>query len=131
MYENIKFYIEQDINSELFSAVAEEWAKKISKDGGGKKNKLSQIRKFYDEILNFNNNIKNENDYNLLLPYIKMLNSKAVYAEGRELTTESFTSLIKQCISQLDTSKMETLYILKNFFEAFIGYYRFYEFKSK
>jgi len=132
MIENlqVKFYEGENVSPDLFSTDAEEWAKKIYNEGGGKKNKTSQIRKFYDEILNFYISIKSGEEYKSLLPYIKMLNAKVTYAEGRNLVTASFTSLIKQCISQLKPDKPETIEIMKSFFEAFMGYYKFYESKS-
>lgn len=147
----IRFYSDpgkKTINPDLFSSDADKWADEIYKSGCKKdkrtgkikqeNNKASQIRKFYDEILKFYSDIKNEPDdkkrvetYKLLFPYIKMINAKASYAEGRKLTTPLFTSLIKQTTNHLDSDYLPTFEIFKNFFEAFMGFYKFYESKSK
>ena len=52
---NFNFWIEDEIvNPTLFSEEAEEIAKKLYQEGKQKNNnKLSQIRKFYDELLKY------------------------------------------------------------------------------
>lgn len=121
----------------MFSERAESLAKEICKAGlnikGDKleKNKISQIRKFYDEVLRFSDLLRAGEDYKSLLPYIKMLNAKAAYAEGRKLVTPEFKNFIKQSLDQLTVNNSEAFEVFKSFFEAFMGYYKFEESKYK
>lgn len=125
------------IYSDLFSERAELWAKQICKSGLNKhgdkleKNKISQIRKFYDEVLKFADYLKTGEDYKAILPYLKMLNAKVAYAEGRKLVTEDFKSFIKQSLEHLTENNPQSFEVFANFFEAFMGYYKFEESKYK
>ncbi|NOY64108.1 MAG: type III-A CRISPR-associated protein Csm2 [Nitrospirae bacterium] len=129
---NISFWSgEGQINPELFSIVAEKCAETICNDGlKGKKlekNKISQLRKFYDEALRFKDLIKSGESIDDLLPYLKMLNAKAAYAEGRGLITRNFTTMLKKCLEQVDSRNPQSLEVFISFFEAFMGYYKYYE----
>lgn len=128
----IKFWEDEKkefVNPELFSNVADEYAKKIREAGGKKKNKISQIRKFYDEVLMFQSRVKSEDDFKKMLPFIKMLNAKAFYAEGRELITKEFKDdFIKECLGQVQTKKDFDVFV--KFFEAFMGFYKYYDEKK-
>lgn len=127
---DIVFWSDKDaeiVNSELFSSVADAWAKKIKEAGktDRDKNKISQIRKFYDEVLLFAGRIKDEVQFKKMLPYIKMLNAKAAYADGRNHITKEFKEFIQKCISLVDTKKDFDVFV--KFFEAFMGFYRYYD----
>lgn len=124
----IKFWENKDaelVNPDLFSEVANKWAEAIKKEGGDKKNKISQIRKFYDEVLFYHGRVKNEEEFKKMLPYLKILNAKAFYAEGRGHVTELFKKFIMDSISQVKTKK--DLDVFVKFFEAFMGFYRYYD----
>ena len=138
----VKFYSDSrrtNINQNLFSSHAEEWAKKVCESGlvekrGKKKlekNKASQIRKFYDEVLKFSNDIKSGEDFKLILPYLKMLNAKAAYAEGRKLITNEFKTFVKLSVEQITEDNLKTFELFSSFFEAFMGYYKYYESQYK
>jgi len=138
----VKFYSDSrrtNINQNLFSSHAEEWAKKVCESGlvekrGKKKlekNKASQIRKFYDEVLKFSNDIKSGEDFKLILPYLKMLNAKAAYAEGRKLITNEFKIFVKLSVEQITEDNPKTFELFSSFFEAFMGYYKYYESQYK
>lgn len=124
------------INPKLFSDIAEQAASDIAKSGqtttrDGKvrldHNKRTQIRKFYDEVVRLNGNVKgNPDDWETVLPFINMLIAKAAYANGRnKLVTNDFVDLLKECISQVQ--KPADLDVFANFFESFMGFYRKYE----
>jgi CRISPR-associated protein Csm2 len=51
-----------------------------------------------------------------------MLVAKAAYAQGRELVSPSFVSLLKSGVSQVETRR--DLTIFANFFESFMGFYK-------
>ncbi len=136
----VEFYADSQkkiIHHDLFSNRAEALAKEICQAGlnnkGNKleKNKSSQIRKFYDEVLRFSDFLKAGEDYKSILPYIKMLNAKAAYAEGRKLVTSEFKSFIKQSLDHLTESNPQAFEVFLSFFEAFMGYYKFEESKYK
>jgi len=114
------------INPKLFSEVAEELAKEIDKYGRyNKQNNKSQIMKFYHEVLEFKRKIDEEpSKFNNFLPYIKILNAKAAYAKGRGLISDSFKEFISNSLKKINDYK--DFEIFTNFFEAFIGYYKFY-----
>jgi CRISPR-associated protein Csm2 len=115
---------------DIFSSEADKLAKQIyadrmDKKGNDKLNKTSQIRKFFDEVMRFDSLIKaNPADFDNLLPYLKMLNAKAAYAKGRDLISESFKEFISDSIKQINDK--DDFAIFSGLFEAFIGYYKFY-----
>lgn len=124
------------LNPQLFSDIAEKTAADIAasgqtqtRDGRARldHNKRTQIRKFYDEVVRLNGNVKsNPDDWDAVLPYINMLIAKAAYANGRnKLVTDDFVNLLKDCISQVQ--KPADLDVFANFFESFMGFYRKYE----
>lgn len=126
----IKFWkdeVKGIVNPELFSEVANKWAEQIKKAGinNRDRNKISQLRKFYDEVLIFHGRIKNEEEFQKMLPYIKILNAKAYYAEGRKLITEDFRVFIQKSLSQIKNKKDFDVFV--KFFEAFMGFYRYYD----
>lgn len=146
-YEKISFFLDSNksVCPDLFSEQAEYWANKICQSGLTvkydkktqkekktlEKNKISQIRKFYDEVLRFSDYLKAGEDYSTILPYIKMLNAKAAYAEGRKLITPEFKFFLKQCLNFLNDNNPKSFDIFLNFFEAFMGYYKYYEAQYK
>lgn len=108
------------VKENLFSTQAEEMARKVAKDKG--KNKPTQIRKFYDEITHYHKRLRaNPDDFQKILPYIKMINSKLAYARGRELISENLKSLLTECINSIKDYKDYEVFV--NFFESFLGYY--------
>lgn len=122
----------KQLDSELFSARAEDWAKKIhGEQGRGRgKNKPAQIRKFYEEVLRFDGMLKtNPGDFDNILPYLKMINAKVAYAMGRDLISTSFKDFISNSLKQV--KDRDDFNVFKSLFEAFIGYYKFYDEKGE
>jgi len=117
----------------LFSTKAEELAKVIYKEqqeSRGKANKPSQIRKFYDEVLRFDSELKtNPSEFENKLPYIKMLNAKAAYAAGRDLVSRGFKDFISGSLNQIKDK--DDFDAFAGLFEAFMGYYKFYDEKGE
>lgn len=113
------------IEPELFSTIAENLAKKVADDGSKTINKRSQIRKFYDEVLNFSARVgKDSTGFEKMLPYLKMLNAKAAYAKGRGLISDSFKNFISDSLKQIND--IDDFEVFLGLFEAFMGYYRLY-----
>ena len=118
------------IDPELFSAKAEKLAKQISTEGSDRTNNPTQIRKFYDEVLRFDSMIKaiseerQKDEFDKLLPYIKMLNAKAAYALGRnKLISEGFKDFIASAVGKINDK--DDFDAFAGFFEAFMGFYKF------
>ncbi len=126
----IEFYKDRQkktLDPLLFSSVAEDWASKVYKSGERErdKNKRSQLRKFYDELLRLNALAKmSPGDWDDIHPYVNMLIAKVVYARGRNKVTREFEDMLKYCISHVQEDK--DLDVFANFFEAFMGFYRQY-----
>jgi len=122
----IKFSV-SPLNQDLFDEIAHRAAICISNSGGSHKNKSTQLRKYYDELLMWEQKIKqNSANYADYLPLIKMINAKVAYAEGRSLVSKEFVELMRHCLKEL-TDKPESFKTCKLFFEAFMGFYKYEE----
>ena len=113
---------------ELFNDTAKKWAEDIGTGRGGVQN--TQIRKFYDQVLDLNLKAKDIDETEFkeeLLPFVKMLNSKVAYASTRssgsgKLVNKTFVDMMSSCIKQINSK--EKLNIFKLFFEAVIGFHK-------
>jgi CRISPR-associated protein Csm2 len=118
----------RDPSPHLFDQIAEKTAEAIAESGRRNDcNKSTQLRRFYDEIVMWDQRIRqNKDDYGKFLPLIKMLNAKAAYAAGRKpkLVDENFVLLLRHGLSQLDSDKPGVFYNFKLFMEAFMGFYK-------
>lgn len=113
-------------NIELFAKTAEDAAKKIASSSSGRNNKSTQLRGFYDEILNWEQRSRQLDieQFKAQLPLIHMLIAKVAYAKARDNVSQEFEDLMRECIKQV-TDKT-TLKHCKLFFEAFMGFYKVY-----
>jgi len=115
-------------DTELFNETAKKIANNIGAGKGGVQN--TQIRKFYDKVLELNDKAKSVDDEefnNEVLPFVKMLNSKVAYASqrnssGGKLVNKSFVEMMDTSIKQIHTKK--DLNTFKLFFEAIIGFHK-------
>lgn len=111
---------------ELLNETAKKWANDIGAGRGGVQN--TQIRKFFDQVLDLNNRAKHSDDFDgEILPFVKMLNSKVAYASSRnssggKLINKAFVDMMNSCINQVDSK--ESLSVFKLFFEAVIGFHK-------
>jgi len=113
---------------DLFDAIAEQAAKTIAESGRRNDcNKSTQLRRFYDEIVMWDQRIRqNKDEYGKFLPLIKMLNAKAAYAAGRKpkLVDEHFVGLLHHGLGQLTPEQPRIFENFKLFMEAFMGFYK-------
>ena len=110
------------LSPELFDSTAKRVAKAIS-EADRYRNKPTQLRQFYDELVMWEEKARQTPDrFAEYLPFIKMLNAKAAYAEGRKHVDRNFVDLIAHCLSQVND--LRTLRHFKLFFEAFLGFYK-------
>lgn len=116
-------------DSNLFDTTAQRWAEDIEesqcknkKDQMVKmKTKKTQLRNFYDKVLELEKRSHKE-EWNEVLPFVKMLNSKVAYAHNREVINCEFQTMINQCISQIRNK--DDLKTFKLFFEAVLGFFK-------
>ena len=112
----------------LFDETARDAAKIVNGEGRNL-NKSSQLRKFYDELLMWEERVHGsgregaEARLREYLPLIRMLNAKAAYAQGRKHVGPDFVRLLRRCLEQIE-DKPETLRHARLFFEAFMGFYK-------
>ena len=111
-----------DLSPDLFNTIAKE--KAISVGSNYKPaSRQSQLRKFYDELCMWEVRVNQQPErFDELLPFIRMMNAKAVYARGRGHVNDEFTQLLSHCLEQIKSPN--TLRICKTFMEAFMGFYK-------
>jgi len=113
----------KEIKPELFNETAKQQASHIADNSNDRTNKATQLRKFYDEIIMWENKVSMHPDrFDEYLPFIRMLNAKAAYAQGRKLVDHNFVQLLSDCLRQVDSA--ETMRTFKLFMEAFMGFYK-------
>jgi CRISPR-associated protein Csm2 len=112
----------------IFSDVAREAARKVAAEASHTKNKSTQLRKFYDELVMwhdklFDYNVKDkEATYKEFAPFIKMMCAKVAYAKGRGHVGSDFERLFTDIIKAIKNPV--TLKHAKLFMEAFMGFYK-------
>lgn len=128
----IKFWEDKDkkiIRSDLFSEQAKTIADAVFSEKDNKKNNPTQLRKFYDEVLRFDSILKTiptakqPEEFNKMLPYLMMLNSKAAYAEARGFVSKKFREFLSKSLSQIKTK--DDFEAFSGLFEAFMGFYKY------
>jgi len=109
------------VAADLFDKTAKAQAKAVADDK--RVNKPSQLRKFYDEIVMWEQKASLHPDkFQEYLPFIRMLNAKVAYAKGRNLVDDKFVNLMNEGLRQVDSA--ESLRTFKLFMEAFMGFYK-------
>jgi len=138
MCENYQFkveYFENDgktIKADLFSDEAQKVvkcfiSKATNKDGRDKKGKprkkisSTQIRKFYEEVLNLKSQLENGKSFKEILPYFKMLKAKANVAYEREVINTNFKTFIEKNVDYIGSDETK-FKIFCTFFEAVVAY---------
>lgn len=110
------------LKADLFDKQAHEAAKAVA-DCRREMNKSTQLRRFYDELVMWQERCEQSpgkfDDY---LPMIRMLKAKAAYARGRKLVDAKFERLLGQIVDH--ATSVESLRHSRLFFEAFLGFYK-------
>jgi CRISPR-associated protein Csm2 len=124
--------LQTPISENLFASIAEDKAITVARAGGRNKNKSTQLRKFYDELVMWFEKVQQERTkeakvgkYTEIAPFVKMMNAKVAYAKGRDHVDTCFEQMFSHLIRQIDSP--ETLKHAKLFMEAFMGFYKVHE----
>ena len=108
--------------TDIFSDVAKQTAEYLSQ--AGEKNKSTQLRRFYDELVMWHDKVfraVNRNEtYQQVAPFVQMLKAKAEYSYGRKNVDQNFVKVFNRIIGQIQSP--DTLKNAKLFFEAVLGY---------
>ena len=113
---------DKKLDPDLFNGIAKNEAENVV-SGGDRVNKSTQLRKFYDELVMWDNKTSLQPEkFDEYIPFIQMLNAKVAYAEGRKLVDRNFVTLLNKGLKQVDSA--ETLHTFKLFMEAFMGFYK-------
>lgn len=133
-FEKVSYYDkDNNIKASLFSDEAKTLADSFyKKDDRGRPTKdtpkISQVRKFYNEVLNLQNSInleisRDEDTEKALkkwLPYIRMLAAKVDYSKSREKVNAPFEQFIKKHTASIITYRDFETFV--KYFEAVIAY---------
>jgi len=105
---------------DLLDITAREWAEAINKT------KKTQIRNFYDKILELQDELKRAKSFSEVYPFVKMLNSKVAYGVSRRVVSKEFQEMMQQCLSQIQNNSdgARKFEIFKLFFEAVLGFFK-------
>lgn len=113
----------------LYADIARNKAERIAEGSRNEVNKGTQLRRFYDELVLWNEKINGAGSaadrahrYAELAPLVKMLVAKVAYAKGRKHVDANFEALFRHVIDAVKDAK--TLEQAKLFMEAFMGFYK-------
>lgn len=106
----------------LFDEVAALAAETIAQ-GGKDVNKASQLRRFYDELVMWQEKVGSSAErFSECEPYIRMLKAKVAYARARRHVDANFEALLRRVIDEAKgPAQMRTA---KLFMEAFMAYHK-------
>ncbi len=114
------------LNAELFNGIALKAAEAVAlRDDGAAKNenKPTQLRRFYDELCLWEMRASQHPEkFSEYLPFIRMINAKVAYAEGRKLVDRAFVELMHHTLREVKDTDSFTA--CKLFWEAFMGFYK-------
>jgi CRISPR-associated protein Csm2 len=114
------------LDPELFNGTAKRLTVAVGVQDDGKprnENKPTQLRRFYDELVLWETRVSQQpGKFAEYLPFIRMMNAKVAYAEGRKLVNADFVVLMSHTLGQVKDP--ETLTHCKLFWEAFMGFYK-------
>lgn len=123
-FSSIKFG--KPLDPEIFNGIAQGLTKAIAYRDDGKprnENKPTQLRRFFDELVLWETRVSQQPEkFNEFLPFIRMINAKAAYAEGRKLVDRNFVGLMHHTLGEVKDA--DSLATCKLFWEAFMGFYK-------
>lgn len=128
----IIYYKDNAINPELVTTLAEKWANKFVPEmnkqqhgyGTPKRINSAQLRRFYGDVksleMRWQNSTDKQQAFRDILPLIKLLKAKAVYALNRKLIMEDFKKWIWDNVDMINGERDFKAFLLH--FEAVVGF---------
>lgn len=121
---NFKFDL-NNITDKTYDLTAQLWSLVIANEGRGVEK--NQLRNFYDKVLELYQKTINVTDDEFktnVLPFVKMLNSKVIYASNKQQgsVNKAFVKFMQYSLSQINSKK--SFENFKYLFEAIIGFYQ-------
>ncbi len=114
----------EKIDPRLYSDIAEEAAKTLGA-GSRQKNKPTQLRRFYDELVMLQEKVGSDKArFEQQRPFIQMMKAKVAYAKGRDKVDDNFEKLLRKVVDE--ARDPDTLKQAKLFMEAFMAFYKVY-----
>lgn len=125
-------YFDEDgnIKADLFSDYAKDVVDCFIKEATQKDKRFnkrskkitsSQIRKFYEEVLNLKDQYELSKDFKKVLPYFKMLKAKAHIAYERDNINSNFKTFIEKNVDYVGDDE-ERFKVFCTLFEAVVAY---------
>jgi len=113
-----------DITEKTFDTTAQKWSLVIANTNKG--TEKNQLRNFYDKVIELYEKAQNTTKDEFKekhLPFIKMLNSKVVYAKNKQQgkVNEAFVIFMNYALGQIEDFK--SFENFKYLFEAIMGFY--------
>lgn len=119
-FSEIRF--SKPLNADLFNTIAQRMAKAVA-TADRNANKSTQLRRFFDELVLWEIRVSQQPaKFDEYLPFIRMINAKAAYAEGRKLVERTFVGLMHHALGEVKDA--DSLTTCKLFWEAFMGFYK-------
>lgn len=123
-----KLRLEDQLEADIFSTQAEK-AARLCCWSKSEVNKSTQIRRFYDELVLWNDQVRSAADkqskFNEVCPYIQMLRAKVAYAHARKLVDDNFKMIFEELVTKVRSP--QSLENAKLFFEAMLGFKKYFE----
>lgn len=85
-------------------------------------NRPTQLRRFYDELIHWEQTCRDDESVRQSLPMIRMLRAKVVYSCARGHVDETYQDLLGHLLDRIEDRK--TLRNARLFMEAFTGFYK-------
>jgi CRISPR-associated protein Csm2 len=112
----------ETIDAKLYSDIAEAAAKTLG-EASRQRNKPTQLRRFYDELVMLQEKVGSDAArFGQQVPFIQMLKAKVAYARGRDKVDENFERLLRKVVDEV--KDVSTLRQAKLFMEAFMAFYK-------
>jgi CRISPR-associated protein Csm2 len=111
-----------NIDPKLYSDIAEQNARLVA-SADTNKNKPSQLRRFYDELVMLQHKVGSSGErFDEQQPFIQMLKAKVAYAKGREKVDDNFAFLLGRVVDESkDPGRLKQARL---FMEAFMAFYK-------
>ena len=113
-----------EVSPNLYGTIAYRVADDLDYGKNGKFNASTQLRRFYDEMVMWNDRVQfaqePDQKFKEVAPFVQMIRAKVAYAYGRKLIDDNFKTLMNRLLDQVISAK--TLGQAKLFFEAVMGF---------